>query len=63
MSLVPLLRLAGVSERVAFTACGVAVVAFLMLPWRWQEAVFGQLAGDFTTWIVAGLLIVMAPSG
>jgi putative ABC transport system permease protein len=59
MSLVPLLRLAGVSERLAFTACGIAVVAFLMLPWRWQEAVFGQLAGDFSTWIVAGLLIVI----
>ena len=59
MSLVPLLRLAGVSERFAFTACGIAVVAFLMLPWRWQEAVFGQLAGDFSTWIVAGLLIVI----
>jgi len=59
MSLVPLLRLAGVSERVAFTACGLAVVVFLMLPWRWQEAVFGQLAGDFSTWIVAGLLIVV----
>ncbi len=59
MSLVPLLRLAGVSERLAFTSCGLAVVVFLMLPWRWQEAVFGQLAGDFTTWIVAGLLIVI----
>lgn len=59
MSLVPLLRLAGVSERISFTACGSAVVVFLMLPWRWQEAVFGQLAGDFSTWIVAGLLIVI----
>jgi putative ABC transport system permease protein len=59
MSLVPLLRLAGVSERLAFTVCGLAIVVFLMLPWRWQEAVFGQLAGDFSTWIVAGLLIVV----
>jgi putative ABC transport system permease protein len=59
MSLVPLLRLAGVPERLAFTACGSAVVVFLMLPWRWQEAVFGQLAGNFSTWIVAGLLIVI----
>jgi putative ABC transport system permease protein len=59
MSLVPLLRLAGVPERLAFTACGSAVVVFLMLPWRWQEAVFGQLGGNFSTWIVAGLLIVI----
>ncbi|HEU5009241.1 MAG TPA: FtsX-like permease family protein [Gaiellaceae bacterium] len=59
MSLVPLLRLAGISERLAFTLCGSAVVVFLMLPWRWQESVFGQLAGNFSTWIVAGLLIVI----
>ncbi|HSG14154.1 MAG TPA: FtsX-like permease family protein [Gaiellaceae bacterium] len=59
MSLVPLLRLAGVPERLAFTACGLAVVAYLMLPWRWLEPVFGDLAMDFTTWIVSGLLIVV----
>jgi putative ABC transport system permease protein len=59
MSLVPLLRLAGVPERLAFTACGLAVVVFLLLPWRVQESVFGTLAMDFTTWIVAGLLIIV----
>jgi len=59
MSLVPLLRLAGVPERLAFTACGLAVVVLLMLPWRWLEVVFGTLAMDFSTWIVAGLLIVV----
>jgi putative ABC transport system permease protein len=30
-----------------------------MLPWRWLEDVFGTLAMDFSTWIVAGLLIVV----
>jgi putative ABC transport system permease protein len=59
MSLVPLLRLVGVSERLAFTACGLAVVVSLMLPWSTWEAVFGTLAMDFGTWIVAGLLIVV----
>jgi putative ABC transport system permease protein len=59
LSLVPLLRLAGVSERLAFTTCGLAVVVFLMLPWRWQETVFGTLSMNFSTWIVAGLLIVV----
>ena len=38
MSLVPLLRLAGVPERVAFTGCGLAIVVFLLLPWRVIEA-------------------------
>jgi putative ABC transport system permease protein len=59
MSLVPLLRLVGVPERLAFTACGLAVVVSLMLPWSAWEAVFGELAMDFGTWIVAGLLIVV----
>jgi putative ABC transport system permease protein len=60
MSLVPLLRLAGVSERVAFTGCGLGVLVFLLLPWRVIELLFGDLAMDFTTWIVSGLLIVIA---
>jgi putative ABC transport system permease protein len=59
MSLVPLLRLAGVPERLAFTTCGLAVVVFLLLPWGWLEDVFGTLAMDFSTWIVAGLLIIV----
>ena len=59
MSLVPLLRLVGVPERLAFTGCGLAVVVFLLLPWRYLEDVFGTLAMDFSTWIVSGLLIVI----
>jgi putative ABC transport system permease protein len=60
MSLVPLLKLAGVPERLAFTGCGLAVLVFLLLPWRVIEWAFGDLAMDFTTWIVSGLLIVIA---
>jgi putative ABC transport system permease protein len=59
MSLVPVLRLLGVSERLAFTGCGLALVVFLLLPWRYLEAVFGELSMDFSTWIVSGLLIVI----
>jgi putative ABC transport system permease protein len=59
VSLVPLLRLAGIPERLAFTACGLAVVVLLMLPWSAWEAVFGPLAMDFGTWIVAGLMVVV----
>lgn len=59
MSFVPMLRLVGVPERLAFTGCGLAVVAYLMLPWRWTDAIFGELSMNFSTWIVAGLLIVV----
>ena len=59
VSLVPILRLLGVSERLAFTACGLALVVLLMLPWSLWEAVFGTIAMDFSTWITAGLMIVV----
>jgi len=60
MSIVPLLQLAGVSERIAFTGCGILLTVFLLLPWRAVEAVVGEMAMDFGTWIVAGLLLVVA---
>ena len=56
---VPLLRAVGVPERVATTACGGAMVIVLMLPWSVWDAVFGTLSMDFSTWIVAGLLITV----
>jgi putative ABC transport system permease protein len=59
VSLVPVLRVAGVPERAAFTACGLTVVVLLMLPWSAWEAVFGQLSMNFSTWIAAGLMIVV----
>ena len=30
-----------------------------MLPWNLWDAVFGKLAMDFSTWIVAGLMIIV----
>ena len=54
ISLVPILRRLGVPERFAFTACGLAVAVLLLLPWRAWEAVFGELAMDFSIWITAG---------
>jgi putative ABC transport system permease protein len=59
VGLVPVLRLLRVPERVAFTVCGTAVVVLLMLPWSAWEAVFGELSMNFSTWIVAGLMIVV----
>jgi putative ABC transport system permease protein len=59
LGLVPLLRLVGVSERIAYTACGSAIVVSLMLPWNLWDQVFGTLAMDFSTWIVAGLMIIV----
>jgi putative ABC transport system permease protein len=59
VSFVPILRLLGVPERIAFTGCGLAIVVLLMLPWSVWETVFGTIAMDFSTWITAGLMIVV----
>jgi putative ABC transport system permease protein len=56
---VPLMRVAGVGERAAYTGGGLALVVSLMLPWSVWEGVFGPLAMDFSTWIAAGLMIVI----
>ena len=57
--LVPIVRALGVGERLAYTAGGLVIVTILMLPWAWWESVFGTLAMDFSTWIAAGLMIVV----
>ena len=59
VSLVPVLRAIGVSERLAFTACGLTVAVLLMLPWRLWEDALGPLSMNFSTWIAAGLMIVV----
>jgi len=59
VSLVPVLRALGVSERIAFTTCGLTIAVLLMLPWSYWEDVLGPLSMDFSTWIAAGLMIVV----
>jgi putative ABC transport system permease protein len=59
LGLIPLLRVSGVSDRIAYTTCGALIVVLLMLPWSLWDAVFGKLAMDFSTWIAAGLMIVV----
>jgi putative ABC transport system permease protein len=56
---VPLLRAAGVADRLAYTGAGVAIVVLWMLPWSAWETIFGELHMDFSTWIVSGLMIVV----
>ena len=56
---IPLLQAVGVPDRGAYSLCGSAIVVLLMLPWNLWDAVFGKLAMDFSTWIVAGLMIIV----
>ena len=59
IGLVPILRAFGVSERLAYTSCGLAIAVAMLLPWSVWEAVFGQISMNFTTWVVAGLMTVI----
>jgi putative ABC transport system permease protein len=59
IGLVPILRLAGVPERAAFTSCGLGIAIAMLLPWSVWESVFGQISMDFSTWIVSGLMTVI----
>jgi putative ABC transport system permease protein len=59
VGLVPIARRLGVGDRLANTVAGLAVVVLWMLPWSTWEWVFGPLTMDFTTWIVAGLMVVV----
>jgi putative ABC transport system permease protein len=59
ISLVPVVRLLGVPDRLAYTLSGLVIVVLWMLPWDAWEAVFGELAMDFSTWIAAGLMVVV----
>ena len=58
LSLAPLARLLGVPERIAYTASGLAIVAFLLLP----AAVFDSItefSAGFGDFLVGGLMIVV----
>jgi putative ABC transport system permease protein len=59
VGLVPLLRLLGVPERIAYTSCGLAISVAMLLPWEIWESVFGQISMDYSTWIVSGLMTVI----
>ena len=59
VSLVPVLQALGLSERFAYTICGLLIAALLMLPWRLWEDALGPLSMNFSTWIAAGLMIVV----
>ena len=57
LSLVPLARLAGISDRAAHTGAGLALVAWFVLPIpNW---LFGELKTNFSVFILGGLMVVV----
>jgi putative ABC transport system permease protein len=60
LSLVPIAKMTGRSERAAYTAAALFLLAFWMLPMSTFDSVFGEMAKDFSIWIASGLIIVVA---
>jgi putative ABC transport system permease protein len=57
--LVALARTLGVRDRIAYTAGGLALVVWWLLPFDWLTAIAGEeLSMDFSIWIVSGLIVV-----
>ncbi len=65
MSLLPLciaviLRYYGVPDRPLWTAVGVYLLAYWLLPGDWHDDIFGRMTGDMEMFVLSGLWIVTA---
>ena len=60
LGLVPIARALGLGERLAYTAAGLVLVAWFVLPMsRW---LFGDMSSNFSIFVLAGLAIVVGAS-
>ena len=60
MGPIPLLRSAGVSERIVFTAAGLLLVVLWLLPFDTVETLVGkELTWGFNVWIMGGIFVVV----
>lgn len=57
--LVPVARAIGLGDRAAYTIGGLALVVWWLLPLDTFKPLVGDLAYDFSVWIVAGLVVVL----
>jgi putative ABC transport system permease protein len=59
-SVVPVARYLGRGERLAYTAAGAGLIVLWLLPLDSFDALLGNLAMDFSVWVVCGLVVVVA---
>jgi putative ABC transport system permease protein len=60
VSLMPLIRATGRSERAAYTVGGAFLLVFWMLPLSAFDSILGDMSMDFSVWIASGLIVVVA---
>jgi putative ABC transport system permease protein len=56
---VPVARVLGLPDRLAYTLAGLALVVWWLLPLGAYEALAGSLSYDFSVWIAGGLMVVL----
>ena len=57
---IPIARALGLSERITYTAAGLFLVVFWLLPFDWLEALAGkELEWGFGVWIISGIFVVL----
>jgi putative ABC transport system permease protein len=59
ISLVPVFRAIGLSDRVAYSLGGGALAVWCLLPFRLYDAIVPGLKMDFSVWVMVGLLLVV----
>jgi putative ABC transport system permease protein len=59
IGLVPVARALGAGDRLAHTLGGVALVVWWLLPFRFYDALAGELTWGFSVWVVAGIVVVL----
>lgn len=59
IGLVPIARLVGISDRVAYTVAGLGLVVWWLLPFSVYEIFVPEIQMDFSVWVVGGLLVVL----
>src|SRR4051794_10098351 len=61
LAAVPLLKRGGLNERLAYTAAGMFLLVFWLLPLSTFDHLFGhEMSKDFSIWVASGLIIVVA---
>jgi putative ABC transport system permease protein len=59
ISLIPLAKAVGFSERIAYTASGMVLVTWWLLPFKTMNEIAGRhLDMDFSAWTISGLMVV-----
>ena len=59
LAIVLIARAAGAPQRPVYTAAGIALIVWWLLPFGAMDALIGDASMDFSIWIMSGLMVVL----